>query len=77
MTPKTPFIAHLTSKQVARFSNSNDAQEYGQFYSERHATTVEVEGPFGLIGQYKKGYPTPEFACRDDAWFPAGARVKA
>lgn len=67
-----PFIVHLNGNRYVKFTSANDAQEYGQFYSERHDIFIEVEGPLGLIGQYKHGFPTPEFACRGDNWLPAG-----
>lgn len=71
---QTPYIVHLAGCHLARFSHPDHAQEYAQAYSERHKTGIEVSAPSGLIGQYRNGRPTPEFACREDAWFPAGPR---
>lgn len=71
---RTPFVVHMIGERVARFTNSEDAQEWGQVYSERHRVFVEVSAPDGLIGQYKHGVPTEEFACRGDNWFPPGPK---
>lgn len=70
-------IVHLIGDRKAKFTSPDDAHEYAQFWSERHqSSTVEVSNKTGLVGQYKRGYPTPEFSGRDDAWFPAASRAE-
>ena len=77
-----PYTVHMIGNRIARFTDADDAQEYAQMYSERHQCFIEVSAHFtgahrngsGLIGQYKEGHPTPEFAVRGDAFFPAGVR---
>lgn len=71
---RLPFICHLIGSRLARFSNAEDTHEFALSYSLHHGTCVEIEGADGLVGQYKDGAPTVEFAGRSDAWFPAGPR---
>lgn len=77
---RTPFTVHLDKGGIARFIDADAAHEYAQFYSERYHFLIEVSldpGPryvAKIIGRYRNGLPTPEFASSEDAWFPAGPR---
>lgn len=75
MTKKTQYIVILMNDDVAKFSDPDDAHGFAWFYSNRYNLFIEVHAPDGIIGQYDNGSPTPEFRCREDAWFPPGPRM--
>lgn len=72
---KPPFSVTAWKHPATYFQRGVDAQEYAQFISERYNCWAEVHldrGPRydgnGIVGQYRAGNATPEFAGRGDAW---------
>jgi hypothetical protein len=63
MTTKTRFVVHYAnSRRVARFSDYADAHRFACFISLAHGGS-EIVSSAGLVGQYRHGSTTPEFAA--------------
>lgn len=56
---RTKYVVYMPSGHIARFSDVLAALDYGRQYN------AEVSAPDGLIGQFKDGKATPEFAHLD------------
>lgn len=50
-------------KDLAKFSSNMDAMEFAERMSLRTGHLIEVQHKTGLVGQYKNGVTTPEFAA--------------
>lgn len=64
MTAKTYYSVGY-GMHVAKFSSFPEALRFAQDVSERRhlkSHLIEVRSARGLVGQYRNGIPTPEFA---------------
>lgn len=57
MTTRTRYLVEYQHDRAARFSNIDDAMTFA-----RAQRSAEVFAPDGIVGQYRDGLPTPEFA---------------
>ena len=68
----------INGSKDAVFRHSYTAHQFARWFSEIELTTVEViyagksKRGTGIVGQYCKGNPTPEFIGRGDEHYAAG-----
>lgn len=59
---RTRYRVYCPGDHVAQFSSHRQALLFAEFISrEPGAGLIEVAAPDGLVGQYRRGIPTPEF----------------
>lgn len=74
----TPFHVHAyPGELLGKFASANAAQRVAQWWSEYWGSWCEVYNTrrgdgSGIVGQYTKGMPTPEFQGRGDEFYPGG-----
>lgn len=61
MRKNTYYAVRYGNDKLARFSDFCDAMWFAEMQSARGGW-AEVQHPSGLVGQYRNGRPTPEFA---------------